>query len=80
MKKILPFLARLIIISLLFVPLLPLFRQSYKFVLALMETATMPTNEMQETLPFDGTNNLYTFLVLILARPGLEKGGTSVTD
>jgi hypothetical protein len=71
-KKILPFLARLLVISLLFIPLLPLFHQSYKFVLALITTATMPTNEMMETLPYDGSNNLYTYLVLILAIPGME--------
>ena len=72
MKKILPFLARLVIISLLFVPVLPFFHQSYKFVLALTTTATMPTSEMMANLPYDGSNNLYTFLVLILAIPGME--------
>jgi hypothetical protein len=71
-KKLLPFLARLLVISLLFVPLLPMFHQSYKFVLAFMTTATMPTNEMMASLPYDGSNNLYTFLVLILAIPGME--------
>jgi len=71
-KKILPFLARLVIISLLFVPVLPFFHQSYKFVLALTTTATMPTSSMLESLPYDGSNNLYTFLVLILAIPGME--------
>ena len=72
MKKILPFLARLVVISLLFVPVLPFFHQSYKFVLALTTTATMPTSSMLESLPYDGSNNLYTFLVLILAIPGME--------
>ena len=71
MKKLLPFLVRLIVISLLFVPALPLFHQSYKFVLATITTATMATNEMMASLPYDGSNNLYTFLVLILATPGL---------
>jgi len=71
-KKILPFLARLVVISLLFVPVLPFFHQSYKFVLALTTTATMPTSSMLESLPYDGSNNLYTFLVLILAIPGME--------
>jgi hypothetical protein len=71
-KKILPFLARLLVISLLFIPLLPLFHQSYKFVLAIITTATMPTSEMMDSLPYDGSNNLYTFFVLILAIPGME--------
>lgn len=72
MKKILPFLARLLVISLLFIPLLSLFHQSYKFVLVLVTTATIPTSEMMASLPYDGSNNLYTFLVLILAIPGME--------
>lgn len=72
MKKILLYLARLVVISLLFLPFLQKFHQAYKFVLALITTATIPTNEMMETLPFDGSNNLYTFLVLILATPGLK--------
>lgn len=72
MKKLLPFLARLIVISLLFVPILTPFHNVYKFVLSLITTATMPTNELMESLPYDGSNNLYTFLVLILAIPGLE--------
>lgn len=32
----------------------------------------MPTSEMMDALPYDGSNNLYTFLVLILAIPGME--------
>jgi hypothetical protein len=70
-KKLLLFLARLLLISLLFVPVLPQLHQSYKFVLAFMTTATLPTNEMIASLPYVGSNNLYTFLVLILAIPGL---------
>ncbi|MBK5275677.1 MAG: hypothetical protein JJE30_11570 [Desulfuromonadales bacterium] len=72
MKKILPFLARLLVISLLFVPVLPYFHQSYKFVLTLITTESMPTSEMMNSLPYDGSNNLYTYLVLILAIPGME--------
>ena len=72
MKKILPFLARLLVISLLFIPILPLFHQSYRFALALITTATMPTSGMMGALPYDGSNNLYTFLVLILAIPGMN--------
>jgi hypothetical protein len=71
-KKILPFLARLLVISLLFIPVLPYFHQSYKFALVLITTATMPTSGMMANLPYDGSNNLYTFLVLILAIPGME--------
>lgn len=72
MKKILPFLARLLVISLLFIPILSYFHQSYKFLLALITTATMPTTEMMNSLPYDGSNNLYTYLVLILALPGMK--------
>jgi hypothetical protein len=71
-KKILPFLARLVVISLLFVPVLPFFHQSYKYVLALITTASLPTSAMMESLPYDGSNNLYTYLVLILAIPGIK--------
>ncbi len=71
MKRFLPFLARLVVISLLFVPILPLLHRSYLFVLALMTTMTVPTNETMATLPYDGFNNLYTFFVLVLATPGL---------
>ena len=72
MKKLLPFLVRLLVISLLLVPLLPQFHQSYKFVLAFITTGTMPTKEVMATLPYDGSNTLYTFFVLILAIPGME--------
>jgi hypothetical protein len=70
-KKLLLFLARLLGISLLLIPLLPLLHHSYKFVLAFMTTMAMPTSEMMEKLPYDGSNNLYTFLVLLLAIPGM---------
>jgi len=71
-KRLLLFLARLLGISLLFIPLLPLLHQSYKFVLAFITTMTLPTSEMMEKLPYDGSNNLHTFLVLLLATPGME--------
>jgi len=71
-KRLLPFLARLIVISLLFIPLLPFLHTSYKFVLALVTTASMPTEEMMASLPYDGSSKLYTFLVLLLASPGLK--------
>ena len=71
MKKLLPFLLRLILISLLFVPVLSQFRQGYRFVLAFITTASVPTSEMMKALLYDGSGNLYTFLVLILAIPGM---------
>lgn len=71
MKRILPFLARLVVISLLLVPLLPALHYYYRFVLALVATASMPTTESMAALTYDASNNLYTFLVLILAIPGL---------
>jgi hypothetical protein len=71
-KKLLPFLARLVVISLLFVPVLSPFHQAYRFVLAFITSASVPTSPMMASLPYDGSNNLYTFLVLILAIPGLE--------
>lgn len=71
MKKLLPFLVRLIIISLLFVPLLPLFRQSYQSVLTFFSAAAMPGGEPPVSLTYDSSNNLYTFLVLLLGIPGV---------
>ena len=40
----------------------------------------MPTTEMMEAPPYDGSANLYTFLVLLLAMPGmgLRKGTIGV--
>ena len=72
MKKLLLFLARLLVISLLFVPALPSLHQYYQFVLAVITTSAMPTKEVMKNLPYDGSNNLYTFLVLLLAIPGME--------
>lgn len=72
MKKLLPYLTRLVIISLLFLPVLSPLHQAYQFVLVAITSGTMPTEEMMKALPYDGSGNLYTFLVLILATPGLE--------
>lgn len=72
MKKLLLFLVRLLGISLLFLPALRLLHQSYKFVLVLVTTATMPTRDMMENLTYDASGNLYTFLVLLLAIPGMK--------
>ena len=71
MKKLLLFLVRLLVISLLFIPALPSLHYSYKFVLALITTGQIPTTEMTEALNFDAAGNLYTFLVLLLAIPGM---------
>ena len=60
------------VISLLFVPALPLLHSSYKYVLAFIAFGDMPTSAVTASLPYDGSNNLYTFLVLILAIPGLK--------
>ncbi len=70
MKKLLPFLVRLLVVSLLFVPLLPLFRNSYRSVLTFFSAAAM-RGEVPGSLPYDGSNNLYTFLVLLLGIPGV---------
>ena len=70
MKKILLFLARLAVISLLFLPLLSTLHQCYKSVLDLLAGA-LATQAMTSVQPYDGSKNLYTFLVLILATPGL---------
>ncbi len=72
MKRLLPFLARLVVISLLLLPVLSVFHQFYKFVLAFITTATMPTSEIMNSLPYDSSNNLYIFFVLILAIPGMK--------
>jgi hypothetical protein len=71
-KKQLLFLVRLIVISLLFMPALPLFQKTYKFVLVFLTTGSIPTDEMTKTLPYDGSSNLYIFIVLILAISGME--------
>jgi len=73
-KRLLLFLARLLGISLLLVPALPLLHSSYLFVLAVITTLTVPSAQMMESLPFDGSSNLYTFLVLLLAIPGMAIG------
>ena len=72
MKKLLLFLARLLVISLLFVPALPFLHHSYEYVLAVIVSAALPTSEMSINLPYDSSSNLYTFLVLLLAIPGME--------
>jgi hypothetical protein len=38
----------------------------------LSTTAAMPTSELTVNLPYDSSNNLYTFLVLLLAIPGMQ--------
>jgi hypothetical protein len=70
-KKLLPFLVRLLVISLLFVPVLPLFHRSYKSMLLFISTAAISGQEVFGFLPYDSSNNLYTFLVLILGIPGV---------
>jgi hypothetical protein len=71
-KKLLPFLARLVFISLLFLPVLSLLHQGYNFVLVFISAGTMPTKEMMKSLQYNGSGNLYTYLVLVLATPGLD--------
>ncbi len=70
MKKFLLFLARLVAVSLLLVPLLPLFRDSYRSILTSV-VAAMLGGEAPVSLTYDGSNNLYTFLVLLLGIPGV---------
>ena len=65
MKKLLPFLLRLIVVSLLFVPVLSVLHSAYKIMVALLSNTTV------DSLPFDGSGYLYTFLILILGVPGL---------
>lgn len=72
MKKLLLFLARLLVISLLFIPVLPFFHRSYRFALAFITTISIPTSEMINTLPYDSLGSLHTFSVLLLAIPGME--------
>ena len=69
MKRVLLFLVRLIIISVLLVPLLSLFHYLYAAILmSLLDAATTGT---RAPLPYDASRNMYTFIVLILATPGL---------
>jgi len=73
-KKLLQFLVRVTVISLLFIPLLPLFHSFYRFVLVLVATAALPTAAALASLQYDGSANLFTFLVLILGVQGLPPG------
>jgi hypothetical protein len=70
-KKLAPFLLRLVVISLLFVPLLPLFHRFYTSIQLFVSTAAIGSEGTLGSLPYDGFNNLYTFVVLILGIPGL---------
>lgn len=80
MKRLLPFLARLVVISLLFVPVLPSLHTAYTTALVYFVTVTHPAGSVSNSLRYDSANNLYTCLVLILATPGLKlyKGLTGV--
>lgn len=69
-KKFLPFLLRLALISLLFVPVLSPLHEAYLFTVALVSFLEIPSGAI--SLTHDGFNNLYTFLVLILAIPGMS--------
>lgn len=70
MKKLLPFLARVGVLSLLSIPLLPLFQDGYRFVLGLVATAALPTEDVLASLRYDGSKNLFTFLILMLGIGG----------
>lgn len=74
MKKILLFLARLIIFSLLLVPLLPRFDLACRFVLVFITSLTLPTNEAMKAIPYVSSVKLYPFFVLVLATPRLAMG------
>lgn len=74
MKKILLFLARLIIISLLMVPLLPRFDLACRFILVFITSRTMPTTEAMKAIPYVSSVKLYPFFVLVLATPRLAIG------
>ena len=72
MKKLSIFLLRLIFVSLLLDPVLPPFHQAYKFVLALITTASVPTVEIITAVPpYDSISNIYTYFILILGTPSI---------
>jgi len=71
-KRLLPFLARLTVISLLFLPVLPQLHHAYRYLLALITTASVPTAETIAAITYDSSSSIYTFLVLILATPGMK--------
>ncbi len=71
MKKLAFFLLRLVVISLVFVPLLPPFHHAYTSILTFASATAIGGGESLGALPYDGSNNLYTFIVLILGIPGL---------
>ncbi len=72
MKRLLPFLLRLIVISLLFLPVLSPLHSAYKFVVRGLSNAALPAGMSVVELPYDGSGYLYTFLILILGVPGLS--------
>jgi hypothetical protein len=71
-NRLLPFLARLVVVSLLFVPFLTPLRTGYTTALKFVATAALPAGFVLDNLRYDSFNNLYTCLVLILSTPGLK--------
>lgn len=69
MKRLLLFLARLIAVSLLFVPFLSFLKSTYRYVLGIFVTGSLPASELVDAIRYDSSNNLYTFLILILGIP-----------
>lgn len=71
MKKILLFLAKLILFSVLLVPLLRWFDLGCRFLLVLVTSGGTPTTDAMKYAPYVSSVKLYPFFALILATPAL---------
>ena len=71
MKKILLFLAKLIAISLVALPITPYFYRGYRYALSLITTGDIARATSLQGVPYDHSSSLYPFLVLVLATPKL---------
>jgi hypothetical protein len=71
MKRILLFLARLAIATLLLLPVMPFFYRAYGAVLAMITGGGFSMTTSSPGVPYDGSSTLYTLMVLILATPKL---------
>jgi hypothetical protein len=70
-KKLRLFLVRLVVISLVLVPALAYLKQGYQSLVVLCSAWQLPTADMLQSLNFESSGSVYTFMVLLLAIPGL---------
>jgi hypothetical protein len=70
-KKLRLLLVRLVVISLLLVPALAYLKQGYQYLAVLCSVWQLPTADMVQSLSYESSGSVYTFVVLLLAVPGL---------